>query len=102
MNCPESRQRPPVNANDALLRVEACGICGSDIEQFHGDLQALGMTYPISLDMSHLESSMRSGISPRGDGVLRLEIVSQSNRSYLAERARFAWVGLTHHARPAP
>jgi threonine dehydrogenase-like Zn-dependent dehydrogenase len=39
--------RPQVNDNDALLRVEACGICGSDIEQFHGDLKSLGITYPI-------------------------------------------------------
>jgi threonine dehydrogenase-like Zn-dependent dehydrogenase len=28
--------RPAVAADDAVLRVEACGICGTDIEQFHG------------------------------------------------------------------
>jgi threonine dehydrogenase-like Zn-dependent dehydrogenase len=39
--------RPEVGADDALLRVEACGICGSDVEQFHGHLRSLGVTYPV-------------------------------------------------------
>jgi threonine dehydrogenase-like Zn-dependent dehydrogenase len=29
---------PSIGAEDALLRVEACGICGSDYEQFEGAL----------------------------------------------------------------
>ena len=29
---------PEIGADDALLRVEACGICGSDAEQFSGVL----------------------------------------------------------------
>jgi threonine dehydrogenase-like Zn-dependent dehydrogenase len=28
---------PRIGEDDALMRVEACGICGSDVEQFHGD-----------------------------------------------------------------
>jgi alcohol dehydrogenase len=31
---------PEVAADDALLRVEACGLCGTDHEQFTGDLPA--------------------------------------------------------------
>ena len=27
-------ERPSVGRDDALMRVEACGVCGSDIEQF--------------------------------------------------------------------
>ena len=30
---------PEIDANSALLRIEACGICGSDVEQFEGDLR---------------------------------------------------------------
>jgi threonine dehydrogenase-like Zn-dependent dehydrogenase len=30
---------PQIRADDALLRVEACGICGSDCEQFEGRLR---------------------------------------------------------------
>lgn len=30
---------PTVGADDALLQVEACGICGSDVEQFQGVLK---------------------------------------------------------------
>jgi len=35
---------PTIGADDALLRVEACGICGSDYEQFAG---ALPVRYPV-------------------------------------------------------
>jgi threonine dehydrogenase-like Zn-dependent dehydrogenase len=28
--------RPPIGSDDALLRIEACGICGSDYEQYEG------------------------------------------------------------------
>src|SRR5438067_1248926 len=28
--------RPAISADDALLRIEACGICGSDYEQYEG------------------------------------------------------------------
>ena len=30
--------RPSVGPDDALLRIEACGICGSDYEQYEGHL----------------------------------------------------------------
>ncbi len=30
---------PVIGADDALLRVEACGICGSDVESFQGVLK---------------------------------------------------------------
>lgn len=29
---------PDVGADDALLRVEACGLCGTDVEQYRGEL----------------------------------------------------------------
>jgi len=35
---------PSVGSDDALLRVEACGICGSDYEQYEG---ALPVQYPV-------------------------------------------------------
>lgn len=31
-------KRPVIGADDALVRVEACGICGSDVEQYKGHL----------------------------------------------------------------
>ena len=31
---------PPIGADDALLRVEACGLCGTDHEQYSGQLHA--------------------------------------------------------------
>jgi threonine dehydrogenase-like Zn-dependent dehydrogenase len=41
---PGSFPLPAIGAVDALLRVEACGICGSDCEQFDG---ALRVPYPV-------------------------------------------------------
>ena len=37
---------PPIGDDDGLLRVEACGICGSDVSQFRGEL-AFGHGYPV-------------------------------------------------------
>ncbi|AMN46204.1 hypothetical protein ACG33_03600 [Steroidobacter denitrificans] len=37
---------PPIGDDDGLLRIEACGICGSDIAQFRGEL-AWGHGYPV-------------------------------------------------------
>ena len=33
---PREFARPAIGADDALLRIEACGICGSDYEQYEG------------------------------------------------------------------
>jgi threonine dehydrogenase-like Zn-dependent dehydrogenase len=39
---------PVIGADEALLRVETCGLCGSDIEQFNGGLAKAGIiSYPI-------------------------------------------------------
>ena len=32
---------PRIGADDALMRVEACGICGSDVDQYDGKLNGL-------------------------------------------------------------
>lgn len=36
---------PKIGPDDALLRVEACGICGTDYEQYNGDLRFI--RYPV-------------------------------------------------------
>lgn len=36
--------RPPAGADDAWLRLELCGICGTDIEQYDGRLDDTGWT----------------------------------------------------------
>src|SRR5207249_4939934 len=37
--------RPAIGADDALLRIEACGICGSDYEQYEGARVAVRSGY---------------------------------------------------------
>lgn len=39
---------PPIGHDDALLRVEACGICGTDVEQYRGELDGtIALRYPL-------------------------------------------------------
>ncbi|MCB0994520.1 MAG: alcohol dehydrogenase catalytic domain-containing protein [Acidimicrobiales bacterium] len=39
---------PAVGDDDALLRVEACGICGTDVEQYRGELDGtIPLRYPL-------------------------------------------------------
>ena len=38
--------RPQTGLDDGLLRVEACGVCGSDVEQYRGHLVRPGM-FPL-------------------------------------------------------
>ena len=40
--------RPSIGRDDALLRVEACGICGTDVEQYRGQLDGtIDLRYPL-------------------------------------------------------
>ena len=41
---PRDLPLPEIGDEDALLRIEACGICGSDVEQYHG---ALPLPFPL-------------------------------------------------------
>ena len=38
--------RPVIGPDEGLLRVEACGVCGSDVEQYRGHLVRPGM-FPL-------------------------------------------------------
>ncbi|HXZ88312.1 MAG TPA: zinc-binding dehydrogenase [Candidatus Binataceae bacterium] len=38
---------PSVGSDDALIRVEACGICGSDVDQYDGKLNGMGLRLPV-------------------------------------------------------
>jgi threonine dehydrogenase-like Zn-dependent dehydrogenase len=40
--------RPRVGRDDAILRVEACGICGTDVEQYRGEMDGvIDLRYPL-------------------------------------------------------
>ena len=38
---------PDVTSDDAVLRVEACGLCGTDYEQWQGHLTSWGAKFPV-------------------------------------------------------
>lgn len=39
-------ERPRIGEDDALLRIEACGICGTDLEVFDGSIPLVGPSIP--------------------------------------------------------
>lgn len=44
----EEHAIPPLDGEGALLKVEACGLCGSDVEQYKGAFTAKGIvSYPL-------------------------------------------------------
>jgi threonine dehydrogenase-like Zn-dependent dehydrogenase len=38
---------PKIGPNDGIMRVEACGLCGSDVDQYDGKLDAMGLMFPV-------------------------------------------------------
>ncbi|MGH2409644.1 MAG: alcohol dehydrogenase catalytic domain-containing protein, partial [Chloroflexota bacterium] len=41
-------ESPAPARGEVLIRVEACGICGTDVEQYRGQLdETLGLQYPL-------------------------------------------------------
>ena len=43
---------PDISEDSALLRIESCGICGSDYEQFDGSLRILFLALRFELGLS--------------------------------------------------
>jgi threonine dehydrogenase-like Zn-dependent dehydrogenase len=70
--------RPRIGDDDGLLRIEACGICGSDVEQYRGHLRSPGPMIPGHEPLGIIEevgdrAAARWGVQP-GDRVA-LEIL---------------------------
>lgn len=40
-------EKPRIHNEGALIRVEACGLCGTDAEQYTGAIKSLNINYPI-------------------------------------------------------
>jgi threonine dehydrogenase-like Zn-dependent dehydrogenase len=67
---------PRVGADDAVMRVEACGLCGSDVDQYDGKLDAMGLKFPVIpghepvgvIEEIGLEAARRWGLK-KGDRV---------------------------------
>ncbi|MBV9717516.1 MAG: zinc-binding dehydrogenase [Solirubrobacterales bacterium] len=67
--------RPTIGEDDGLLRIEACGVCGSDVEQYRGHLVRPGM-FPLIpgheplgvIDEVGERAAQRWGVAP-GDRV---------------------------------
>jgi threonine dehydrogenase-like Zn-dependent dehydrogenase len=38
---------PHAGPDDAVMRIEACGLCGSDVDQYDGKLDSMGLKLPV-------------------------------------------------------
>jgi len=43
----QSFEIPHAGSDDAIMRVETCGLCGSDVDQYDGKLDAMGLKFPV-------------------------------------------------------
>jgi threonine dehydrogenase-like Zn-dependent dehydrogenase len=83
---------PEIGADDAVLRVEACGICGSDCEQFEGVLPVRLPVVPGHEPLGFIErigksAAARWGVR-EGDRVVVEPILSCGNCRYCASGMR--------------
>ncbi len=98
---------PEIGADEALLRVEACGICGSDVEQYAGDLRTPTPVIPGHEPLGVIEAigdraALRWGVD-QGDRVAVENMIScgycprcLSGERHLCVRRRiYSYVPLT-------
>ncbi len=90
---------PEIGADEALLRVEVCGLCGSDVEQFDGVLRSQMPVIPGHEPLGRIEkigerAAERWRVEP-GDRVAVENMVAchfcarcREGRSHLCERRR--------------
>ena len=64
--------KPEIGPNDVLVRVKACGICGSDVEQYKGAMGSRGLPMipghePLGIIEERLGTKERSGTHVQKD-----------------------------------
>jgi threonine dehydrogenase-like Zn-dependent dehydrogenase len=103
--------RPVCGPDDGLLRIEACGVCGSDVEQYKGNLGRA--TFPLVPGHEPLgiieevgeRAAARWGVSPGDRVALEILVPCRScdlclTGRYMSCRNRHASYGYTPAARP--
>ena len=92
----EEWQVPPMRASEAILEVEACGICGSDVEQYRGTFVANGITrYPFIPGHEPIGRIVDIGADAARIWGVKTGTVSPSNPICRADAATCAWAGTT-------
>ena len=68
----ETKQARPPAAGEVAVRIAYCGICGTDMHVFHGNMDArVGFERVIGHEMSGTVAAV--GVDARGAGALRME-----------------------------
>src|SRR6266852_5600562 len=89
---------PRVRDDDALMRVEACGICGSDVDQYDGKLNGIGLQLPIVPGHEPVGVIEEIGAEAARHGVSRRATGSRSSRGWDAAIAATASRGISGDA----
>ena len=77
----EEFEIPKVGETEGLLRVEACGLCGSDVEQYRGHFAEKGLAeYRSFRGTNRLASSKSSAQLPKNAGASRRATASPCSR----------------------
>ena len=101
---------PAIGADDGLLRVQRCGLCGTDVEQVHGDISWVpGNVIPGHEPVGVIEAvgesaAARWGVEP-GDRVVveafvpcrRCEYCAAGQFSSCPVQIQFGFVPVSHH-----
>ena len=73
---------PPCGEDDGLLRIEATGVCGSDVAVYRGEFSA--ELFPMPLVLGHEIVGRVKRISARGErgaGVMHVTVLADSGSS---------------------
>ena len=87
---------PEIKPDEGLLRVERCGLCGSDVEQYKGERK--DRKYPVIPGTSLSASSNGSAIVRHATGACKKVIESSSRHPFRASTAGAAWKASSRHA----
>lgn len=79
---------PGIGPNEGLLRIEACGICGSDYEQYNGELGGTGfrVPYPSIYDAGRTAFPTHAGMALSAS----VSLLTQANAIGLSRAAASA------------
>ena len=91
---------PAVGDNDALVRVAACGLCGTDHEQYTGEL-ASGPAAAIALMLQTLGGPVLLGWRPGRHHVAHAAAGRHARAGEVHERRSVACAGSRLHLRPS-
>jgi len=85
---------PELNSKDVLIKVAACGVCGTDVHIYHGDKGSAEVHQPVVLGHELAGKLGKNGISCKLVVALEMALLFALFESFLAGTSNhsFIWV----------